>query len=162
MDIVKNTMCRWQHQLKKGCFYKPRSNYMFTIINCLNLNNRCRDIIGLGGNHENYPISISISSWSSLFQFFSNKPHNHIKFQCIFLSGPSQSKTHHIIFWYLMNFNLANDQHSALEISDLSELTVHFNGTGWNSKQYSHLHNHNLWWVLSYPKSAKAMSHVTM
>jgi hypothetical protein len=28
-----------------------------------------------------------------------------------------------------MNINLVNDQHSALEISELSELTVHFSQT---------------------------------
>jgi hypothetical protein len=28
-----------------------------------------------------------------------------------------------------MNFNLVNDQHPALEISDLSNLTMHFGGT---------------------------------
>jgi hypothetical protein len=52
---------------------------------------------------------------------FSAMNNSHIKIQSAFLSGPSQSKTHHIIFPYLTNLNLVNDQHSALEISDLSE-----------------------------------------
>jgi hypothetical protein len=75
---------------------------------------------------------------------------------------PAKAK-HHIIFWYLIKFNLLNDQHSALEISDLSKLTVHFSGTVAETASNIHiLHNHNLWWVLSYSKSVKAMSHVTM
>jgi hypothetical protein len=62
-----------------------------------------------------------------------------------------------------MNFNLLNDQHSALEMSDLSELTVHFSGTVAETASNIHiLHNHNLWWVFSYSKSVKAMSLVTM
>jgi hypothetical protein len=45
-----------------------------------------------------------------------------------------------------MNFNVVNNQHSALEISDLSELTVHFSGTGAETASNIHiLHNHNLW-----------------
>jgi hypothetical protein len=56
-----------------------------------------------------------------------------------------------------------HDQHSALEISDLPELTVHFGGTvAETASNIPILHNHNLWWVLSYSKSVKAMSHVTM
>jgi hypothetical protein len=53
-----------------------------------------------------------------------------------------------------MNFNLVNDQHSALEISDLSELIV----GQWLKEQAIF----TFWWVLAYSKSAKAMSHVTM
>jgi hypothetical protein len=60
-----------------------------------------------------------------------------------------------------MNFNLVNDQHSTIEIPDLSELTVHFSATAAETASNIHiLHNHNLWWVLSYSKSAKAMFHV--
>jgi hypothetical protein len=52
-----------------------------------------------------------------------------------------------------MNFNLVHDKHSALEISDLSELTV-----AETASNIHILHSHNLWWVLSYSVSAKAMS----
>jgi hypothetical protein len=98
-----------------------------------------------------------------LFQFFSNKPHSYKKIQWIFISGPSQSNTHHIIFSYLINLNLVNDKHSELEVSDFSKLTVHFNGTVAETASSIHiLHNHNLWRVLSCSKGAKAMSLVTM
>jgi hypothetical protein len=64
--------------------------------------------------------------------YFSFSAINHIityKFRAYFFPVPAKAK-HHIIFSYLMNVNLVNDQHSALEISDLSELKVHFSRTG--------------------------------
>jgi hypothetical protein len=87
----------------------------------------------LGGSHKNHSFRRIIQSAYK------------------FLSGPSQSKKNNIIFSYLINSNLVNDQHSALEISDLSELAVHFSGTVAETANNIHiLHNHNLWWVLSY------------
>jgi hypothetical protein len=44
-----------------------------------------------------------------------------------------------------MNFNLVNDTHSALDIFDLSELTVQFSGTVADTAINIHiLCNHNL------------------
>jgi hypothetical protein len=110
----------------------------------------------LGDSHENRSFRIIQSAYKFLagllcFSFSAiNQSHKNS------VNMPKQ--TRHIIFSYLMNFNLVNDQHSALEISDLSELTVHLSGTVAKTASNIHiLHNHNLGWVLSYSKSVKAM-----
>jgi hypothetical protein len=73
-----------------------------------------------------------------------------------FWPKPKQNTPH-----YFLTFN--EFQHSALEMSGLSVFTLHFRGAKAETASNIHiLHNHNLWSVLSYSKSAKAMSHVTM
>jgi hypothetical protein len=59
-------------------------------------------------------------------------------------------------YWDSFTSFTLNDQHSALEISDLSELTVHIKGAVAETASNIYiLHNHNLCWVLSYSKVPK-------
>jgi hypothetical protein len=72
-----------------------------------------------------------------------------------FWSQPKQNTPHYFLVFNEFQFS-KRPKHSALEISDLSELTVHFSRTVAETASNIHiLHNHNLGGYCHTPKVSK-------